>query len=321
VISVVVATYNRRDLLERTLQALEEQTLPRDAFEVIVADNGSSDDTQGLLERFRHEHRLNLRALRVTHPGKSAALNVAALQARGDVIVLTDDDVVPEREWLEAFEQTFRDPKVDFAAGRILPLWELPPPEWLSPAIYGVLAIPDGGSEQRPLHGLRDDIMPIGANMAVRRRVIEELGGWRTDLGKLRGTMRTGEDHEFYLRMVRAGCRGMYEARARVRHLVPGDRLRRSYFRRWFRANGRIAATLEHDFPTTTKYVLGVPRYLWRNAAMDSAEMVRQLLSRDAAPRFATRMRLLWFLGYLQQCSTARYNPAPKFSSQTSSSY
>ena len=319
-ISVVIATFNRRQLLERTLRALEEQSVPKAVFEVVVADNGSSDGTAELLEAFRKRGRLDLRVLRVTDPGKSAALNVAVTCARGDLLVFTDDDVLPEPGWLAAFADAFATSDADFAAGRIFPMWESPPPAWLSPALYGVLAVPDGGPERRRLTGLGDATMPIGTNMAVRRGVVERLGGWRTDLGKLRGTLRTGEDHEFYVRMLRAGCVGIYEPEARVRHFVPAERMRPAYFREWFHGNGRIVALLESDFPTTDRYLLGVPRYLWRNAAGDLAGGVRALMNGDRVARLAREVRLRWFLGYLQQSWGSRLRPSPGLRAAASSS-
>jgi glycosyltransferase involved in cell wall biosynthesis len=318
VISVVIATYNRRTLLERTLRALEEQSLSPGSFEVVVADNGSTDGTGELLESLRAEGRLEIHTIRVTEPGKSFALNVAVTRARGEVLALTDDDVIPERGWLEALAALFERTDVDFAAGRILPLWEKEPPAWLSPALYGVLAVADGGESPLRLTGPGDPVMPIGANMAVRRQVVQRLGGWRTDLGKLRGTLRTGEDHEFYLRMLRAGCVGAYEPAARVRHLVPAERLQRSYFRRWFRDNGRIVALLEREFPTSARYVLGVPAYMWRQTAADLLRLSMAALEPDPARRFGHEVRLRWFLGYLQQTWGARRKTETQVTAQAS---
>jgi Glycosyl transferase family group 2 len=184
-----------------------------------------------------------------------------------------------------------------------------------------VLAVPDGGRERLRLTGRGDRVMPIGANMAIRRRVVEQLGGWRTDLGKLRGTLRTGEDHEFYMRMIRAGCVGLYEPAARVRHLVPAERLQREYFKRWFRENGRIVALLESDFPTTDRYFLGVPRYLWRAAFAHMSSAVGSAPGANPAAQFGSRVRLLWFLGYLEQTWGSWLKPTPRFSTQASASY
>ena len=318
-ISVLIATYNRRSLLERTLGALEEQHVPAGGFEVIVADNGSTDGTATLLEQVCRRGRVDLHVLRVSDPGKSLALNAAMPRARGDVLAFTDDDVVPEPGWLNAIEDAFRSPEVDFAAGRILPLWEMPPPAWLSPALYGVIAVPDGGPHRRRIEGTGSPVMPIGTNLAVRRRVMDRLGGWRTDLGKLRGTLRTGEDHEFFVRMLRAGCRGVYEPSARVRHFVPAERLDRAYFRDWFYGNGQVVAMLEREYPTTSRYVLGVPGYLWRAAARDLADAARAAAAGREAERFAGTVRLRWFAGYLRQCWTSRLAPALRLSAEPTS--
>ena len=193
-------------------------------------------------------------------------------------------------------------PGIDFVAGRILPIWEAPPPSWMSPALYGVLAIPDNGVARLPITA--DDasgVMPIGANMAVRAEVIARIGGLRTDLGKLEGSLRTGEDHEFFLRLLQAGCRGTYEPDALVRHLVPASRLHRGYFRRWLFHNGADVACLERHYAAAVPFLFGVPRYLWRQALHDVRAAVGAALAGDGARRFASALRLIWFAGYLRQ--------------------
>ena len=302
-VSVVIATRNRAPLLVRTLGALEAQDFDRDQFEVLVADNGSSDDTVAVLESFaRRSDACTVRYLHVAAAGKSRAVNAALRDAHGDIVAFTDDDVLPNRSWLAHVARAFDDPGIDFVAGRILPEWEAEPPPWISPALFGVLAISDGGAVRLPIaRGLNTHIMPIGANMAVRSRVLRQLGGLREDLGKLEGTLRTGEDHEFFLRLLHHGCRGLYEPGAMVQHWVPRARLHREYFRRWLYQNGRDVARLERTFPWGGRRLLGVRRYRWREAARATSAFLTAVITRAADRRFAASLHLIWLAGYARE--------------------
>ena len=300
-VSVVIATRNRSVLLGRTLDALGRQRWPREAMEVIVADNGSTDDTRGVVQAANADG-LPVRYLFVAPPGKSYAVNAALQLTRGELIAFTDDDVQPDPEWLAGLAHGFADNRVDFVAGRILPIWEVAPPAWMSPSLHGVLAIPDNGTVPLPISADGSaSVMPIGANMAVRARVVARLGGLRTDLGKLEGSLRTGEDHEFFLRLLQAKYRGVYEPAALVRHLVPASRLHRGYFRRWLWQNGADVARLERAYQASVPFLLGVPRHLWRQALADLLATTRAALTGDGSRRFATSLRLLWFAGYVRE--------------------
>jgi glycosyltransferase involved in cell wall biosynthesis len=298
-VSIVIATRNRERLLTETLRSLMAQDWPRDRFEIIVADNGSTDSTRAVVESTAAlPDAPRLRYLFVAQPGKSFAVNAAlALASAADIIAFTDDDVRPEAAWLRhlclAFEQT----AADFVAGRIFPLWEIEPPRWMSPALYGVLAIPDGGETRLPITPDQHRVVPIGANMAVRAAVIAHIGGLRTDFGKLEGTLRTGEDHDFFLRMLAHGYRGVYEPTAVVRHWVPRQRLQRAYCRQWLYQNGRDVARLDAAHTPPAKRLLGVPRYLWRQTAVN----LTRLASLHPARRFAAATRVLWFAGYVRE--------------------
>lgn len=310
-ISVIIATRDRAALLAGTLDAIATQQPPGCPVELLVVDNGSVDATAAVVAAAAERSPIPILYLQESRPGKSHALNTAIARARGDLLVLTDDDVLPSPGWLAALVRGFDETGADYAAGRILPLWEAPPPRWMSPALHGVLAIPDGGTRRLTLRkGLNEQIMPIGANMAVRRQVVDRVGGWNPRLGKLQGTLRTGEDHEFALKMIEAGLTGVYEPAAWVRHRVPADRLRLSYFSRWFHDNGAIVAGLEEAYPTTTHFLLDVPRYLWRRAIEDLLGATRAALAVDQREWVACAMRLAWFAGYVRHRWTRR-RPAP----------
>jgi glycosyltransferase involved in cell wall biosynthesis len=302
-ISVVIATRDRARLLSDTLASLLAQQWPRDRYDIWIADNGSTDDTKAVVDSASRRPGAPTIVYRyVATPGKSYAVNALLDDVTATLIALTDDDVNPAPGWLQAIASAFEETGADFVAGRILPRWEAAPPPWLSAALHGVLAVPDNGERRLTLgpDGDGRDVIPIGANMAIRASVIRRVGGLRHDLGKLSGTLRTGEDHEFFLRMLDAGYRGVYEPAALVRHFVPSDRLNRGYFRRWLYQNGQDVARLESAHATGVRRLLGVPRYLWRRAALDAVSMVKAGMAGDERERFAASTRLIWFGGYVR---------------------
>jgi len=305
-VSVVIATRNRAQLLGRTIAAIQRQRWPVDRMEVVLVDNGSTDDTpETIAEAQRIEPKIPLRFIYLARPGKSRAVNAGLAVVRGQVIALTDDDAQPEPAWIERLVGAMRESGVDFVGGRMRPIWEVPPPRWMSPALYGALAVPDNGPH-RELFTRTGHVMPIGANMALSRRAFEHVGGLCESLGKLDGTLQTGEDHEFFLRLLAAGFRGVYEPTAVVYHLVTANRLTPSYFRAWLYQNGRDTAWLQQSYPQGGRTLGGIPRYLWREAAGDAWTIVRAAVARDHAQRFASSVRLAWFGGFLRETVRSR---------------
>jgi glucosyl-dolichyl phosphate glucuronosyltransferase len=302
-VSVIVATRNRAQMLAQVLDALGSQTLPAARFEIIAADNLSTDDTRAVIDAFGHRDGApSTRYLFVDQPGKSYAVNAALALAQGDLIAFTDDDVLPSPGWLEALVGAFDDDDVAFATGRILPWWEIDPPSWMSPALYGAISVPDNGVLPQRIDREHTSVMALGGNLAVRRAVIGRIGGLRADLGSLEGTLRTGEDHEFFLRMVRADFQGRYVPEAVVRHFVPRARLTRQYFRDWLHLNGQVTARLESIYVRPgVPYLFGVPRYLWRQAVSDALESVWSFFRGNERARFAAALRVRWFAGYVTE--------------------
>jgi GT2 family glycosyltransferase len=105
-ISVIIPTYNRAPLLERSLEGLTEQTLPRDAFEVVVVDDGSSDWTESVCARLAD--RLALRYYRIERSGTSAAKNLGLFASRAPLVLFFDDDDLAGRELLQAHVEAHR---------------------------------------------------------------------------------------------------------------------------------------------------------------------------------------------------------------------
>lgn len=98
--TVVIPTFDRPRALEACLRALVAQELPRDHFEVVVVDDGSSASPDRVVERFRTT--LAIRLIEQPSAGPGAARNRGAWAARGQYLAFTDDDCLPDPGWLSA---------------------------------------------------------------------------------------------------------------------------------------------------------------------------------------------------------------------------
>ena len=100
-ISVVIPVFNRSELLTKTLYAFSQQTLPSDQFEIIVVDDGSTEDLRTLVNRIKVKTELNLKYLRQESAGPAIARTLGAKSAKSPFIALIDSDVIPSTGWLE----------------------------------------------------------------------------------------------------------------------------------------------------------------------------------------------------------------------------
>lgn len=110
-VSVIVPSYNSSRELRRCLEALSDQTVPRDSYEVIVVDDGSLDDPGAVVEPF------DVRLVRQDHAGPAAARNHGVQCSKGELLLFTDSDCAPQRDWIEAMRKPFQDPTVVGAKG------------------------------------------------------------------------------------------------------------------------------------------------------------------------------------------------------------
>lgn len=310
--TVVIPTYNRAALLDGTLQSLRGLRLRTGrAWNAIVVDNNSSDDTRAVVERQARDFPVPLRYLFEARQGRSSALNAGLATADGAVIAMTDDDVCVDEGWLEAACAALLDnpdASVAYAGGPVSPIWEADPPEWLDLTrgdLWGTIAIQDHGPEPFVYDEARK--VPLGANMAARRSLFDTIGTFRADLGRSSGKLVMGQEvPELLMRARAAGCRGVYLPTMRVRHHIPARRLERSYFRRWWFGKGVSRSALESARPITelgvdlaqTPHVLRVPRYMYGSALRDALSWFRYAIRGRRADAFRHEMMLAYFAGY-----------------------
>jgi glycosyltransferase involved in cell wall biosynthesis len=240
-VSVAICTWNRAASLRRTLASVAALEIPREVrLELLVVDNGSSDETPAVLAE--HAGGLPLRALVEPEPGLAGARNRAAAEACGELLLWTDDDVVVEPGWLAAFvEAARRHADAAFFGGACEPWLEQPPPDWIAASwerLADVWAIRRLDPEPAPITRER---LPVGASFAIRAAV-QRRYAYDPKLGRRGDALVGGEETELLRRLLADGHRGWWVPDARVRHLVPAERMSEAYLRRVWFGQGRERA-------------------------------------------------------------------------------
>jgi glycosyltransferase involved in cell wall biosynthesis len=321
--SVIIATYNRAKELADTLAGLAGlQTA--DSWEVIIADNNSTDHTREVVKAAEAGFPAPLHYVFEPEQGKAAALNRAIRQAHGDILVFTDDDALVEPNWLDSAGAALESTGGAYVGGRVWPRWEKAPPRWLpehKTRLWGVIALLDYGPNQREFG--RGIGWPLGVNMAVRADVFHVHGWWWDNrYDRVGNTLRGQGQREWCLRLRAAGLHGYYVPEMVVHHLVAADRLVKPYFRRWFYWFGITRALLyahrgldmetpeEETFDfANVPHIAGVPRYMFRSALYHVNGFVRATLRGRHAEAFEHELWVYFFAGVLKQRWNDRLAP------------
>ena len=225
-LTIIIPTKDRVHIVTQLLNSIgaldEAQRL---CPEIIVADNDSHDDTYERVKSITKEFPATVKRLKITRPGKSAAINDALKAATGDVVAFLDDDVVVDKSWLTAIEDFFRRGEYRVGQGII----RLPSPEKDDPEIlqlverYRTIPKLEFKKKFERIHSLN------GANFFAAREVFERIGGFDERLGP--GASGTSEDVDFARRLGRANIAIGYVPQAIVYHRVDRSRLTEEYFK------------------------------------------------------------------------------------------
>jgi glycosyltransferase involved in cell wall biosynthesis len=309
--TVLICTYNRAEYLARTLDSLSSMPAkPGFSWDVLVADNNSSDDTRDVVASRMARFPVPLRYLFEGRQGKSNALNTGMSAAQAEVIVFTDDDVEVGRDWIAtAVRPLLQRRDVDYTGGPVRPIWGAPRPAWLEERgnLGGTIAVMDHGDRAFIFEDERK--VALGVNMAVRRSLIERVGGFRPDLGRNGKALLGQEQAEFFYRTRRAGARGLYVPDMVLDHVVPAARLTRTYYRKWWYWKG-VSHARVHGIHGRTELgidtrsvprVLGVPRFIFGSIVRNVWGWLGGLTGRNPARRAEHWLSLVYYAGYCRE--------------------
>ena len=230
--SVIIGTHNRAALLEVALETLCHQSLAPAAYEVIVVDNGSTDETASVVAAFR-QRLPNLRYCFEAVPGISVARNHGWRVAQGQYVAFTDDDSRLPAEWLATAQQISQMHAPAAFGGPYFACYEGAKPAWFKDS-YGSTKL---GDQPR---ALTSGYLP-GPNLFFRRDLLSITGGFNPALGVVGKQLGYGEE-EVLLQLVRERSPGAliyYDPNLYVYHVVRFEKMRlRWQLRRHF-VNGR----------------------------------------------------------------------------------
>lgn len=303
-LTVLLATHNGASVLPRTMEAFKEMSAPPGGHLIVVVDNASTDGTDNILQRLSVD--VPLKIVRTERRGKNYALNIGLEHVEGDLIVFTDDDVLPCPDWLCHLDQAAREnPSFDLFGGRIVPNWPGPCPPWINEivnlgATYGITPT---GIETGAVKAERI----WGANMAVRRRVFDLGYRFNEAVGPASGQYIMGSETEFCQRLEDAGFRAWFVADAVVEHIIRENQMKPDWIIQRAYRLGRGWFLQERPlFTKETKMLFGIPRWKYREWTEHWLMLLRGKLRGDFNSIFRARWELSLMRGYFDEAARQR---------------
>lgn len=294
-LTVLMASRNGGRTLPRVLAAYTEMRPPEGGWKLVLVDNDSDDDTAEIAGSFAD--RLPLLVLSEPRRGKNRALNAALDRIEGDLAVFSDDDTVPEADWLARLRAAAdRHPEYAVFGGPILPLWDTEPPSWVLDWVRAapVFSVTDAAREDGPCEATR----VWGPNMAVRAEWFSR--GYRFDerLGPTgSATYAMGGETEFTLRLAIAEqVRCWHCAEARVHHIIPAPHLTRAWIlKRAFHLGRCVCRESGQNARAGRPHVRRDAAAIWTGLRRGLADLASARGAGDARREFEARWQInLW---------------------------
>jgi len=302
-ITVAVPTYNRAELLRQALAGITRQDFPAARYEVLVIDNNSRDHTREVIAAFAGATPAPRHVLE-TKQGLDHARNRALAEARGEIIVFADDDILVESDWLRQLTAPLLADwahKIGAVGGEVVPVFPegLPPwvAEWHAPLAFR--------SDAGPLLPHQS---PMGANLAFPRRVFDRVSTFAIALDRSGRNYFSGGDTEMLRRVRAAGLEVWFAPAARVRHQMPAARTTFRYAARHAfdsarsRVVGRVAELRTGHRPVAGYLASRLAGNLAKAAGLAGLALLNVLIFRTGAAKQAL-VRAWRSCGYLYQIS------------------
>lgn len=298
--TVIICTYNRARNLPQCLGRLEKQQGVADlAWEVLIVDNNSSDNTRATVEGLAANAPIRIRYAFEPQQGLNYARNHGVEASDGKYFCFVDDDILVRPDWLAALHRALEENDADAVGGRIHLDPGLELPSWITPEVWGFLGYQDYGEAPFRMDGRSK--YPYGGNMAFNRRVVARIGLFNPKLGRKgqgrrRGELFKGAETDYFHRLAAGGdARIFYAPGAIVYHQVLPHQLEQKYLLTiHFNAGYQKAF---YDGGNYRRRLFGVPLFLYPQCARAAGRYLAQLVTRGPARAFRQLMTVGNFVG------------------------
>ena len=295
--TICICTYNNYRLLYKALISAINQSAKVGQFDIIVLDNTPQetiDELDELNAKILEDVkslcwvRPNTRYVHEETDGLSGARNECIELCETELIHFIDDDAIADRNLVKTMISKFTNPNVGVVGGKIEANWsEAPRPDWLSDDQLGNLSVADFSKEDIILQEAKSPVWLVGANICFRTRLLKEVGGFNTALGRKGRTKPrlSGEEDEI-IRILSEDHLAIYTPAAKVEHIIQPDRLNQSWFIK------RCAWQAASDL---------LLNYNWRSDVGGVKDLIHEnfeLIFREAEneKEFSVRMKLITYL-------------------------
>lgn len=211
-ITIIICTYNRDFLLSHCIDSFMQQTVSLSQFKIIVVDNNSKDKTPEIVSEYM-EKDVSIQYLFEKKTGLSHARNLGWKSANTEWIAYIDDDAKAASNYVERALQTINQYDFDAFGGMYYGWFKYGRPRWMD-LQYGTKQI-----SQKEV-GILDDDFFSGGNFVIKRRVLEQLDGFSTDLGMIKERIGYGEEDDLQKRMRNNGFKIGFDPELVIDHAV-----------------------------------------------------------------------------------------------------
>lgn len=225
IITAIICTCNRHELLSKSIESLINQSVDKEKYQILVVDNNSNQDTRSLVEDYRKKTS-NIDYIFEPVQGLSKARNIGWKHARGKYVAFIDDDAQASSHWLENIILCFEGLNNNYAllSGSVFPIWEVPPPKWLTKRMKRFLSLIEWTDQAGELF---DENYLAGTNISYKKACLMEVGGFNEELGRKKGCLLSMEELHLKRRLHRFGYKSFYQPQIRVDHFIPESRLKK----------------------------------------------------------------------------------------------